>query len=306
MSIIAHRKIFFAIAAALVGASVFAVSFFGLRFGIEFTGGALLEITYTDARPELSDLEKAADALRGETGDVVFQETGEKGLLVRVQKFDAENTRAAFLDALSLSGVAPFEEERFSFIGPTIGKELAGKALTALALVAIGIVLFIAFAFRQVSKPVSSWKYGVIAIAALVHDVAIPVGVFAVLGAFYPNFQVDVLFVTALLVILGYSVNDTIVVFDRIRENLRREGKDRDYADFDFETLVGQSVTQTIARSVNTGLTTLFVLIALFALGGAPTAHFALTLIIGVIAGTYSSIFLAAPLLVSWGLRRKE
>ena len=187
-------------------------------------------------------------------------------------------------------------QERFNSIGPTIGKELRNKAFVAIGIVIIAIMLFVAFVFRKVSKPVSSWKYGVAAIIALIHDIIVPTGVFAFLG-YILGVEIDILFVMALLAILGYSVNDTIVVFDRVRENLRLNREHGSEESFDLT--VGKSLNQTYARSINTSLTTLFVVIALFFFGSEATQDFALVLAIGIIAGTYSSIFLATPLLVA-------
>ncbi|TAK57569.1 protein translocase subunit SecF, partial [Patescibacteria group bacterium] len=174
--------------------------------------------------------------------------------------------------------------------------ESAKKSFASIAIVIIAIVLFIAFAFRKVSEPVSSWKYGIIAIVALVHDVIVPTGVFAILGHF-KGYEIDSLFVTALLVVLGFSVHDTIVVFDRVRENLkinRTYGKKQT-----FEQIVGNSISQTFTRSINTSLTVFLSLIVLYFVGGGATQHFTLALIIGIVAGTYSSIFLGSPLLVT-------
>ena len=171
------------------------------------------------------------------------------------------------------------------------------KALLAFSIVVVAIVLFIAYVFRHVSKPVSSWKYGVISIIALLHDVIIPVGLFAILGSVV-GAEIDVLFIVALLTILGYSVNDTIVVFDRVRENLRENQQLKRKED--FELTVGKSLNQTFARSINTSLTTTLVLLALFFFGGVATQNFALVLIMGIVAGTYSSLCLASPLLVAW------
>jgi preprotein translocase subunit SecF len=191
------------------------------------------------------------------------------------------------------------EENRFESIGPTIGKELRRKATYAIVVVLICIILYIAWAFRKVSKPVASWKYGVIAVIALIHDVGIPIGLFAVLGRFF-GVEVNSAFVAAILTILGYSVNDTIVVFDRVRENLIKSGGDYD----EFEKIVNESVNQTFARSINTTLTTLLALIAIFFWGGETIKYFALALIVGIGLGAYSSIFIASPLLVV--LERKK
>ena len=180
-------------------------------------------------------------------------------------------------------------------MGPVIGAELRQKELIAIALVILCIVLFIAFVFRKISEPVSSWKYGLVAIITLIHDIAIPSGVFALL-VHYRAAEIDILFTTALLAILGISLNDTIVVFDRIRENLRRNREMRGKET--FEETVGKSLQQTYIRSFNTSFTVILVLLSLFLIGGETTKNFALTLLVGMVAGTYSSIFLASPLLV--------
>jgi preprotein translocase subunit SecF len=188
-------------------------------------------------------------------------------------------------------------EVQFTSVGPVIGEELLTKAWIALALVVVSIIIFIAFAFRQVSKPVESWKYGVVAIMTLLHDMLIPLGLFAFLGYLY-GAEVDSLFIVALLTILGISINDTIVIFDRIRENLKKNLDKNKHED--FEIVISRSVKQTFTRSINTSLTVLIVLAALWILGPESTRNFALTLTVGMIAGTYSSIFLASPLLVVW------
>ena len=191
------------------------------------------------------------------------------------------------------AGLTPnIEELRFDSVGPSIGQELKRKSLYAIITVLIAIVLYIAWAFRKVSKPVASWKYGMTAIIALFHDVMIVLGVFAVLGRFL-DMEINTAFVAAILTVLGYSVNDTIVVFDRIRENLPR-------SDEDFESTVNISVNQTLRRSINTSLTTLLVLLSIFFFGGTTIRDFVLALSIGVFIGTYSSIFLASPVLVVW------
>ena len=184
------------------------------------------------------------------------------------------------------------EERRFSSIGPTIGAELKQKSLRAIALVLLGISLYIAWAFRQVSKPLNSWRYGVATLIALFHDLIIPLGLFSYLGHFY-NVEIGTNFIVALLVVLGFSVHDTIVVFDRIRENLKRYS-------LDFENLVNQSVNETLVRSINTSLTVLLTLAALYFFGSESLKYFILALIVGIFSGTYSSIFIASPILVSW------
>jgi len=184
------------------------------------------------------------------------------------------------------------EELRFDSVGPTIGQELKSRSISAMIIVIVAIVLYIAWTFRKVSKPVASWKYGISAIIALFHDVIITMGVFSILGEFY-GVEINTAFVAAILTVLGYSVNDTIVVFDRVRENLPK-------SDEDFEGTVNLSVNQTIKRSINTSLTTLIVLLSILFFGGTTIQDFVLALSIGVFVGTYSSIFLASPILVVW------
>lgn len=311
MFAVKHKFIFFILSSVLAVFSVGAVAVFGLNFGVEFTGGTLTEFSYTTDLPAAparaehaggSDTPQAgrpaAETLEGNLnqlgiGGYSLRSAGDTGYILRTRELtDAE--RSAITAALTTPDAEPVIE-RFTSIGPTIGSELATKAIIALLLVAIAIVLFIAYVFRRVSKPVASWKYGVIAIITLLHDVLIPVGAFALLGYFL-GAEIDVLFVVALLTILGYSVNDTIVVFDRVRENLK-ENQERKSKE-PFELVVGKSLNQTYTRSINTSLTTVLVLLALFFFGGVATQNFALTLIIGIIAGTYSSVFLASPLLV--------
>lgn len=184
-------------------------------------------------------------------------------------------------------------EERFETIGAAISAHLRERSMYAAVGVVLAIIIYIGYAFRRVSKPVQSWKYGVAAIIALVHDVVITMGVFAVLGHYF-GVEIGIPFVVALLTIMGYSVNDTIVVFDRVRENLIKRGSDK------FDETVNMGVTQSITRSINTALTTLLVLVALFVFGGDSIHYFSLALIVGITVGTYSSIFLASPILVVW------
>lgn len=291
MIIVNYRKIFYIISGLLVLASIFSVYSFGLNLGIDFTGGALLEVEYRNERPAIDEIRENLKKSGFESARV--QPTGELGVIIRTQTLtEAEHQQllTALGSRASLEAELPSEliEKRFYSIGPIIGEELKQKAWIAIFLVVIMIILFITFTFRGVSRPVSSWKYGLVAIVALLHDIAIPIGIFSYIGA-----EVNVLFITALLAILGFSVNDTIVVFDRVRENLK--GK----IDEEFGKTVGKSLKQTFVRSINTSLTTLVVLGFLYFIGGSATQMFSLTLAIGVIAGTYSSIFLAAPLLVT-------
>lgn len=300
MFIIKHRNIFFAIATLLVGASIVAVAVFGIRPSIEFTGGTLIEIGYTEGRADKVALEAGLDTL--ELGAYSLRPFGEDAYLLRVREL-SETERASVMEAVSLDGTKEVELRRQNTVGPTIGGELKNKAFVALGTVVFLTIMYVAFAFRHVSEPVSSWKYGLISIITLVHDIIVPMGVFAVVGYFFGTAEADVLFVTALLTILGYSVNDTIVIFDRIRENLKRnidEGVEEA-----FETVVGVSLEQTFVRSFNTSATVLMVVVAILLFGGSATFYFALALTAGVVAGTFSSLFLAAPLLVVANNMRK-
>jgi len=217
MFVIRNKSIFITISTVLVILSALAVGFWGLNFGIDFTGGSITEISYIGELPTPDELSNRIDDMP--IGEFSLRQAGESSYIIRT-RFLKDDEHGALLDLVSLGGQYEAVEERFSSIGPTIGGELKEKAYIAIIVVVLAIILFIAFAFRKVSKPVSSWKYGFVAIIALIHDIAIPTGLFALLGNFM-GAEVDILFVMALLAILGYSVNDTIVVFDRVRENLR-------------------------------------------------------------------------------------
>jgi preprotein translocase subunit SecF len=219
MWVIKNRKIFLAISALFVLGALFLIFIEGLKFGIEFTGGSLTEVVYKDARPEVSEIRNEITPLT--FGEFIVQPTEENGVFVKTRSL-TENERVSLISALSFDGEKVVEEKSFTSIGPSVGKELKSKSTIALIIVIISIILFIAYTFRQVSKPVSSWKYGIIAIITLLHDVVIATGAFAVMGKLM-GAEVDTLFVVALLTILGLSINDTIVVFDRIRENIKQK-----------------------------------------------------------------------------------
>ena len=299
MFVIKYRKIFFIFTGVIVISAIFSIIFFGLNFGSDFTGGAITEISYETAdfeKEKRLSKEALEERLRNlPIGGFSIRPTGDDSYILRTRNL-TENERIDVMDALSFNGEKIVIQKRFNSIGPTIGSELRNKALVAIGIVIIAIVLFIAFVFRKVSKPISSWKYGIVAILALIHDILVPVGIFAFLG-YMIAVEIDILFVMALLAILGYSINDTIVVFDRVRENLRFNNENRIKEEFDIT--VGKSLNQTYMRSINTSLTTLFALLALFFVGSEATQNFALVLIIGIIAGTYSSIFFATPLLIT-------
>lgn len=293
MFIVTYRKFFYALSALLVVASLGALFMWGLLFGIDFKGGSLIEVEYETVRPDKELVAQELDMLS--IGDYSIRETGERGFIVRTREI-APAEKNVILSAFSFDNTARFVEKRFDSIGPILGKEALQKAWISIVLVLLAIVIFITFVFRRVSHPIASWKYGLIAILALMHDVIIPMGVFATLGHF-AGVEIDTLFVTALLVILGFSIHDTIVVFDRVRENLKRNVEYKEKKNFD--AIVGESINQTFVRSINTSLSTLIAVLVLYVWGPDATKHFSLALLVGLTAGTYSSIFLGSPLLVT-------
>lgn len=288
MFVIKHQKIFLGISALLVLISLVGITIFGIKIGIDFKGGSLAEVSYISDIPEVKDIQERVDSLN--IGTALVQPIGEKNVYVKTRDL-SEQERQLLMKAISFDGKYDIEERSFTSIGPSVGKELKNKSIISLSLVGITIILFIAYAFRGVSKPVSSWKYGIIAIITLLHDVILTTGVFAFLSNTI-GVEADTLFVVALLTVLGLSVNDTIVVFDRVRENLQRKVSD------DFKVVVGKSLEQTMVRSLNTSLSTIVVLLALFFVGPESTKIFAITLASGMFFGAYSSIFVASPLLV--------
>jgi preprotein translocase subunit SecF len=284
MFIIKYKKIFLLVSVVLVALSITAISIFGLNLGIDFKGGAQMEVVYNTTVPTQTEIESQISSL--DLGQILTQPTGTNGYIIKTRDL-TEVEHVALFKALGND----VTEKSFTSIGPSVGKELARKAIILFVLVSLGIIFFIAFSFRKVSKPISSWKYGLIAIVSLIHDVLIPVGVFAVISHFMGT-EVDTLFVVAVLTILGLSVSDTIVVFDRIRENLRTGHYKT------FEETVGNSLRQVYTRSIMTSLTVIFVLLSLVFFGPHSTRVFAIMLTAGMFFGTYSSIFLASPLLV--------
>lgn len=293
-----NLKYFFILPAVLTVLAVAALAVWGLKPSIDLVGGSLLQVTYPDGRPTVEQIEASIEPLG--LGEVRIQPAGQSGYIMRQR--DLTETEHQSL-VKKLGDLRTVRENEYTSIGPSLGAELLTKAWIAIALVVLLIIAFIAFAFRGVSKPVASWKYGIIAIVTLVHDILIPTGLFALLG-YTHGAEVDALFIVGLLTILGISINDTIVVFDRIRENLRLNEEHHRRESFDH--VVGKSIRQTLARSINTSLTVVIVLAALYFVGPLSTQNFALTLIVGMIAGTYSSIFLAAPLLVVWERLQKK
>jgi preprotein translocase subunit SecF len=284
MFIIKHKKIFVIISAVLVLLSICAIVFSGLKLGIDFKGGSLLEVNYKTVRLEQTIIENTIKTLS--LGEMVVQPTGTMGYSIKTKEI-IDTQRASIITALGND----VTETSFTSIGPSVGAELIRKSIILFILVSLGIIFWITFSFRKVSKPVSSWKYGFIAIITLIHDIMIPVGAFAILSSIYGT-EIDTLFVVAILTVLGLSVSDTIVVFDRIRENIR-VGHYKT-----FEETVGRSLEQVYTRSIATSSTVIIALLALVFFGPSSTKVFAMMLTAGMFFGTYSSIFLASPLLV--------
>ena len=289
LNIIKYYKFWFIVSGALLIAGIVSLSVFGLKLGIDFKGGTLTQVQFSENRPGIGDIQSALKD--GGFNISQIQPAGDKSMIIRTGPEEkAEHDKLLKTLSDKFGGVT---EEQYTSIGPVIGKELRSGAFVQLVLVSLGIILYIAYAFRKVSKPVSSWRFGIAAIIALLHDLFIVLGAFSILGRF-KGIEVDSLFVTAMLTVLGFSVHDTIVVFDRIRETLRlRAGQS-------LPDIINTSINQTLVRSINTSLTVIFVLLSLFLFGGATIHNFVLALLIGIIAGTYSSIFIASPILVVW------
>lgn len=285
---IKYSAIYYIISGILIIAAIVFLIMLGLKFGVEFTGGSNMEIDFQNQRPTNEAIQNTLSQFS--LGEVIIQPTGTNGAILRFKGVD-EATHQQILS--KLNELSPVQEKSFLFIGPSIGRELRNKTQVAMVLSLLAITVYIAFAFRKVSRPVSSWKYGVASLIALFHDILIPLGVFSILGKLY-NVEITIPIVAALLTILGFSVHDTIVIFDRIRENILRKGMGQ------FDETVNWSLNQTIGRSISTVMTVLFVMISLYFFGGATLKYFALSLIIGITSGAYSSIFIASPLLVSW------
>jgi len=287
-----YSKIYFLISGFLVLGSIVSLLVFGLNMGIDFTGGSILEIEYKGEVPSILEIEEDLSVL--ELGKLMVQPTKEKGVILRMKEIP-ESTHSDILNILG--GKREIEEIRFDSIGPVIGKEVKEKTKIVIFLALVSILLYVTFAFRKVSGSVKSWQYGIATLLALFHDVLIPIGVFSILGKLY-SVEISIPIITALLTVFGYSVNDTVVIFDRLRENLSKKK-------LSFKEAVNESLNQNLSRSISTSLTTLFVLLAIFFFGGESLRYFSLALILGVALGTYSSIFLAPPILVKWFERKR-
>lgn len=278
----------------LLATTALVVTFvFGLNLGVDFNGGSVLELEFTKGRPEIDIVQKSLSDFK----DLSMASSGANGLMIRTGEL-SEQSHQIILNKLKTTFPASgLEERKFDSVGPLIGNELKNKSITAIILVLLGVIIYIAIVFRKLSRVLPGWAMGLAAIVALIHDVVIPVGVFALLGHFY-GIEISAVFVAAALTVLGYSVSDTVVIFDRVRENVLRGGsKD------DFGTVVHKSIMQTLTRSINTTFTTLLSLVAIYLFGGESIKYFALAMIMGIFLGAYSSIFVASPLLVWWSQR---
>ena len=302
MNVIKFKWVFLGFSGLLIVASVYGLVAFGLQQGIDFTGGTLWQIQYSSEEqpglleqpgiPSRDDLAAFIQKDLGAADAIVTEQEGTGGFLIKTKEL-SETVHQDYLKRLT-EKFGSFKELSFASIGATIGAELTRKAMWALVINLVAISLYVAYAFRKVSHPVSSWKYAFITLITLFHDALIPIGLFAFLGHF-AGIEIDTNFIVAVLVVVGFSVHDTIVVFDRIRENLRT-GKSNE----DFGGLVNRSIKETFTRSLNTSMTLIIVLAVLLILGAPTLKYFVLAMLVGTIAGTYSSIFVASPLLVVW------
>ena len=283
-----YSTIYYIFSGILIVASIASLVVFGLKFGIEFTGGSNMEVEFSELRPTNEEISRQLESFN--LGEIVIQPTGDKGAIIKIKGVDEETHQKILAEINKLSEV---QEKSFQFIGPSIGQELKNKTQISIVLALLAITIYISLAFRKVSRPVASWKYGVTSLVALFHDILIPLGVFSILGKYY-NVEITIPIIAALLTIIGFSVHDTIVIFDRIRENILKRGTGS------FSETVDWSLNQTIGRSISTVVTVLIVMFFLFFFGGETLKYVSLSLIIGNSAGAYSSIFIAGPLLVTW------
>ncbi len=297
MNILGVRKIWFSISLFVIIIGILAMSFYGYRTGIDFAGGTILEIQIETSNDDLNHKQLIIDSYKEVVSlDVAAVTVDHNRYMVRSKQIvnDQKNEIIAHL----LQYFDKVDELRFESVDPSIGYDVIRKAIIAVILAVVGILLYIAYSFRRMSGSLNSWRFSMAAIIALVHDMLILLGLYAIIGKFF-GAEIDGMFITAVLTLLGFSVHDTIVTFDRVRENLRRRAGE------DIETIINDSIVETVVRSINTSFTLLLVLVAMFFFGGSTLKFFVLALIIGVIVGTYSSIFIAAPMLL-WGRQSKR
>lgn len=290
------RKVFYALALLLTIASIYSLIAFKLNLGIDFTGGSVLEVSFKEERPSINDIRESVNDLNFE--ELNIQPIGEKGILLKIKNTEESNTlRNNILDKLDEIGEIDRDSFEFRSIGPIVGNELKEKTKLVVGLSLLAILIYIAWSFRKLTHPLASWQYGIAALFPLMFDTLMILGIFAFLGNYY-GIQITIPVVTALLAVLGYSINDTVVVFDRMRENVLKGKRD-------YEEIIDHSVNETLGRSISTSATTLIVVVAIFFLGGTTLQYFALALIIGIVSGTLSSLFLAPNFLITW-LRIKK
>ncbi len=293
MNIIGHKKLFLSFSLIITLLSIASIVAFGFHQGIDFKGGTLWQLRIAEGEPNFKEIDGFLKENLKNVGEIRLSYNQSENIFIARFGVASEAEHQEFLKAV-LAKYPTANELSFESIGPSVGEKLRKNALVAIGLVLVGISLFIAFAFRKTSRPISSWKYGWVTLLTLFHDIIIPAGLLAYLG-YLGKVEIDSNFVVALLVVMGFSVHDTIVIFDRIRENLlHSRGKT------DFAEIINTSVNQTIARSINTSLTLILVLLALFFFGPITLKYFVLTLLVGVTTGAYSSIFVASPLLLIW------
>jgi len=294
---IKFRKIFYAFSIITIILSIASIFIFKLELGIDFTGGSMLEVEYENERPSIQAIREKIPEINSEK--VTVQLVEEKGIILKT-KSTSEETYPEAIEKLEELGTLREDASQFETIGPVIGNELKNKTQIVVILSLMAIVFYIAFSFRKISRPVNSFAYGLTSLIALCHDVLVPLGIFAFLGKLY-GVQITIPVITAFLTVLGYSINNSVVVFDRARENLLKS------RETSFGSIIDKSLNETLTRSINTSLTTLFVLFAIFFSGGETLRYFSLALILGISFGTYSSMFLVTPLLVSYlGWREKH
>ena len=284
--------IMFFVSLALFAASVIALLVYGLNFGVDFKGGSILEVEFSQDLPSIPEVQVLlTNALPSH--EFTLNSVGDNGLVIRSSELSEEAHQAVLNVLRNKSSDLTVEEKRFNSVGPAIGKELRTKSFIAIGLVLASIAVYMTFVFRKLSRTLSLLAMNVSTLVALLHDIIIPMGVFAVLGHYY-NVQISGVFVAAVLTVLGYTVSDKVVIFDRVRENILRGSKD------DLGNIVHKSVMQTLVRSINNTLTVVLSSAAIYLFGGESIKYFALALMLGIFLGAYSSIFVSSPLLVWW------
>jgi preprotein translocase subunit SecF len=290
MYIIRHRALFFWITGIMLASALGAIALWGLPLGIDFTGGTMMQVDYPNGRPALSAIQSELEPIS--LGTVSTRASGDTAVAIRTRTMSQAEHDAVLI---ALSHTASTTELAYTSVGPALGSQFASKAIWAIFAVVLVIVFYIGFAFRKVSRPVPGWGYGITVVAMLAIDIIVPTGFYAAYCHF-TGAEVDSLFVVALLSLLGYCVNDVIVIFDRIREHLTR--KEMMNVKEPFEETIGKSISETMNRSINTALTVVLALLALIFFGAETTRNFALVMLVGVVAGTFSSICRSAPLLI--------